>query len=119
MFKAVVNQMEYTYSELQSQIRQLNNQISEACDVVKALHSLSGLEEVNATLQKHISHLEEEQETLRQMMFVLSRAAACYRQNERRITDECTQSRIWTRKGTPGYSDIGNIQNTISKFHFY
>nr|WP_288827929.1 hypothetical protein [uncultured Clostridium sp.] len=119
MFKAVINQMEYTYSELQSQIRQLNNQISEAYDVVQALYSLSGLEEVNATLQRHISHLEEEQETLRQMMFVLSRAAASYRQNERRIIDECTQSRIWTRKGNPGYSDIGNIQNTLSKFHFY
>lgn len=118
MFKVVINQMDGIYGELQSQIRSFNSDISQLYGVVQTLGSLSGMEDVIASLKAKISKMEEEQEQLRQLMLGLSKTASCYRECENRSAEHCTQSTLWAVRSRMGYTSLEHIGDTLSQFHF-
>lgn len=78
MFLADIRAMDEATTEMQQQIRKLNQAIYETESVISGLNSMSGMRNVKYSLQKELERIETELRYFQSMLATLNQIQRCY-----------------------------------------
>lgn len=87
MFSVFLYQIAYACDNLQQVARKQNNEIMDIEEIIGALGSLSGMDDVIGSLNGKKRDLEQQQQSLLSMLQGLRKIENCYRKAEERICD--------------------------------
>lgn len=87
MFRASIKAMEAAVTDMQQQIRKLNQSISDAESVIRELKQLSGMDGVIRSIRRVISDMESQRRQLLQMLIALGQIAGHYSACENGIVE--------------------------------
>ena len=116
MFSILINQAIQECAHIEKQAAGLSNQVIELEQAIKAIRSLSSMEEPVARLEKLRQEMESEQMGLHQMMWALNKTILNYLSCENRICDNGEQNvALYVRQeiGVNDFSDITKILSGI------
>jgi hypothetical protein len=114
MFSIRLEQAAVCCNELESQSRQLRDQLYGVQQVKSNLSGLSGMDNVRRSLDNQISAIENEYYILSQMLQTLNKILLNYSKCENRICDNAEQSIIVYQRREIGNNDFTGLRNIIN-----
>lgn len=97
MFRVFLNQLAYCCEELEQTAVRQRNEIQNIDDIIRTLHSLSGMEHVIGVLRKKREELRQQQQEMLNMLQGLEKIRLCYLKTEQRITENCEDYRYFKK----------------------
>jgi predicted double-glycine peptidase len=117
MFGIKLNQVIKECESLETQVRDIKNQMLELENVKRNIKGLSGMDTVIKKLNTQSENIEQEYSQLNQMLQALNKIVLYYSKCENRILDNGEQSIIVYHRKEVGTNDFTGIISILNGIH--
>ena len=113
MFQVMIMQMHNSCHQIEQQVRILSDIEEELKNVISAVSSLAGMEDLAGQIRKKLADVQEEKLLLRQMLRVLSKILMNYVSCEYRLINEFEQNTYYFHPRDIGTFQIQKVSDLI------
>lgn len=113
MFQVMIMQMHNSCRQIEQQVRILSDIEDELKNVIPAVSSLKGMEDLAGQIRKKLADVQEEKLILRQMLQVLSKILMNYVSCENRLINEFEQNTYYFHPRDIGIFQIQKVSDLI------
>ena len=113
MFQVMIMQMRNSCRQIEQQVRILSGIEEELKNVIPAVSSLKGMEDLVGQIRKKLADVQEEKLVMRQMLQVLSKILMNYVSCENRLINEFEQNTYYFHPRDIGIFQIQKVSDLI------
>ncbi len=113
MFQVMIVQMRNSCRQIEQQVRVLSGIEEELKNVIPAVSSLKGMEDLAGQIRKKLADVQEEKLILRQMLQVLSKILMNYISCESKLINEFEQNTYYFHPRDIGIFQVQKVSDLI------
>lgn len=113
MFQVMIMQLHDSCRQIEQQVRILSGAEEELKNVIQAVASLEGMEDLAGQIRKKLEEVQEERLVLRQMLQVLGKILMNYVSCESRLINEFEQNTYYFHPRDIGIFQIQKVSDLI------